>query len=170
MPAGLKALPFVDRNDRDFEEMTARIRQGLESIRKNRSLDPTQAMLAKLAQCSRRTLSLRRWPIEELKRIKDARRSGKKDPHEESPNESEIEQNPERLLKKQVRNYQDQNGRLFDQMQHLEEQQSKSAFIISTLEEQVRGLTEEVQRLEKQLRMTRFGVIENQSNQQTAQV
>ena len=170
MSAGVKALPFADRNDRDFEEMTARIRQGLESIRKNRSLDPTQATLAKLARCSRRTLSLRRWPIEELKRIKDERRSKKKDSPEESLNKSEIEQNRERQLIKQVRNYQDQNGRLFDQVQHLEEERSKSSLIISTLEQQARGLTEEVQRLEKQLRMTKLGVIEGQGKYSTAQV
>jgi len=170
MPAGLKALPFDDRNQRDFDEMTVRIRQGLESIRKSKSLDATQATLAKLAQCSRRTLSLRRWPIEELKRIKDECRSRKKDPHEESPKESEIEQNRERQLIKQVRNYQDQNGRLFNQVQHLEEQQSKSAFIISRLEQQVSGLTDEVQRLEKQLRMTRLEVVEGQGKYQTAQV
>jgi len=133
-------------------------------------LAPTQATLAKLAQCSRRTLSLRRWPVEELKRIKDERRSREKVPHEESPNESEIEQNRERQLIKQVRNYQDQNGRLFNQVQHLEEQQSKSVFIISTLEQQVSGLTEEVQRLEKQLRMTKLGVIEGQGKYSTAQV
>jgi hypothetical protein len=169
MPAGLKALPFDDRNQRDFDEMTVRIRQGLEAIRKSKSLDPTQTTLAKLAQCSRRTLSLRRWPIEELKRIKDERRSREKVSQVESPNE-EIEHNRERQLIKQVRNYQDQNGRLFDQVQHLEEERSKSSLIISTLEQQVRGLSEEVQRLEKQLRMTKLGVIEGQGKYSTAQV
>jgi len=170
MQAGLKALPFDDRNNRDFEEMTVRIRQGLELIRKKKSLDPTQATLEKLAQCSRRTLSLRRWPIEELKRIKDERNSKDKGFHEESPNESGFEENRERQLIRQVRNYQDQNGRLFDQVQHLEEQQSKSDLIISTLEQQVSGLTEEVQRLENQLRMTKMGVIEGQRKYSMAQV
>ncbi|HXM47850.1 MAG TPA: hypothetical protein VN956_08265 [Pyrinomonadaceae bacterium] len=170
MPAGLKALPFDDRNQRDFDEMTVLIRQGLESIRKSKALNPTQATLAKLAQCSRRTLSLRRWPIEQLKRIKDERRSREKDLHEESPNKSEIDQNRERQLIKQVRNYQDQNGRLFDQVQHLEEERSKSSLIISTLEQQVCGLTEEGQRLEKQLRMTKLGVIKDQGKYSTALV
>jgi len=154
VPAGLKALPFADRNDRDFEEMTARIRQGLESIRKNRSLDPTQVTLAKLAQCSRRTLSLRIWPIEELKRIKEAR------PRYEQPPTSDtaisVSKFHQCLLEKQVKNYQRQNGELFDRVQDLEEEKSRSALALSTLENERDVLKEEVERLEKQLRRSKL--------------
>ena len=170
MPIGLKVLPFDDRNQRDFDELTARIRQGLEVIRKNKSVKVGQANLANLAQCSRRTLSLRRWPIEALKQIKNERRSRENDSHEENLNETSIEQDREHQLIRQIRNYQGQNGRLFDQVQHLEEEQSKSVLIISSLEQQVSGLSEEVQRLEKQLRVTKLSVIEGQGNYRTAKV
>lgn len=154
MPAGLKALPFAVRNDRDFEEMTARIRQGLESIRKNRSLDPTQMTLAKLAQCSRRTLSLRIWPIEELRRIKEARpRSEQQPPSDTTISVSKFHQC---LLEKQVKNYQRQNGELFDRVQDLEEEKSRSALALSTLENERDVLKEEVERLEKQLRRSKL--------------
>jgi len=170
MPIGLRSLPFDDRNQRDFDDLTARIRQGLEVIRKKKSVKANQATLASLAQCSRRTLSLRRWPIDALKQLKDERRSREKDSHQESPNESENEQNQKRQLIKQVRNYQDQNGRLFDRVQHLEEEGSKSLLIISTLEQQVRTLKEEVQNLENQLRKTKLGVIEGQGKYSAAEV
>jgi chromosome segregation ATPase len=170
VPTKLKALPFDDRNNSDFEEMTVRIRQGLESIRKNKALNATQTTLARLAQCSRKTLSLRRWPIDELKRIKDERNTKHKNAEEEIPKESGNEENRERQLIKQVRNYQDQNGRLFDQVQHLQEQKSKADSIIGTLEQQVTGLTEEVRQLEKDLRMTKLGVVEGLGICQTAQV
>jgi hypothetical protein len=154
VPAGLKALPFADRNDRDFEEMTARIRQGLESIRKNRSLDPTQVTLAKLAQCSRRTLSLRIWPIEELRRIKESRpRYEQQPPSDAAISVSKFHQC---LLEKQVKNYQRQNGELFDRVQDLEEEKSRSALALSTLENERDVLKEEVERLEKQLRRSKL--------------
>ncbi len=161
MPTKLKALPFDDRNNSDFEAMTVRIRQGLETIRNNKALPATQINLARLAHCSRKTLSLRQWPIAELKRTKNERDTKHKDAEEEIPNESGNEENRERQLIKQVRNYQEQNGRLFDQVQHLEEQRSKSDLIISTLEQQVSWLTEQVRNLEKQLRMTKLSVVES---------
>jgi hypothetical protein len=170
VPTKLKALPFDDRNNSDFEAMTVRIRQGLETIRNNKSLPATQTTLAKLAQCSRKTLSLRRWPIDELKRIKVERNSKHKDAEEKIPKQSGNEENRERQLIKQVRNYQDQNGRLFDQVQHLQEQKSNTDLITSTLEQQVIGLTEEVRRLEKELRKTKLAAVEGPGRGQEAQV
>lgn len=141
MPATVKTLPFDERNERDFEEMTDRIRSGLESIRKSNSLKATQDSLARLAHCSRRTLNLRRWPIDELKRIKVQRQTL----HQESKKEAAHKNRSttlekEKQLIKQIRNYQEQNGRLFDRVQILEEGHTASAVIRTALEREIDSL------------------------------
>ena len=40
-----KAFPFDDRNQRDFDQMTTRIRDGLDLIRKKKTLKATQEFL-----------------------------------------------------------------------------------------------------------------------------
>jgi uncharacterized protein YlxW (UPF0749 family) len=147
MPAALKALPFDQRNEQDFHEMTERIRCALDVVRNTRTLKPTQDTLAKIAGCSRRTLSLRIWPIEVLKQIKLARlqRPQKRRADARSVNSKDSE----RLLEKQVKNYQRQNAELFDRVQDLEEEKSRSDLIISELETELGILREEVERLEK---------------------
>lgn len=156
----LKSWPFDEKNQLDFDEMTERIRAGLDAIRKNRSLKATQSTLAKLARCSRRTLSLRRWPVEELKRIKDQRNP------EENKRESILStkgflrttQNEAQLIA-QIRKYQAQNGTLFDRVQGLEEDKSRSALIQKTLEEQLSSARETISQLEKELRKTKLKVV-----------
>jgi gas vesicle protein len=150
MPAVLRSLPFDQKNEQDFQEMTERIRCALDDIRKSRTLKPTQMVLAKLAKCSRRTLSLRIWPIEELRKIKEARSQHQ----QESPSSTKGDASKfnEGLLEKQVRNYQRQNGELFYRVQDLEEEKSRSDLIISTLENELEELREKVERLEKQSR------------------
>lgn len=160
MAVTLKSLPFDEKNQLDFDEMTERIRTGLDAIRKNKSLKATQSTLAKLAQCSRRTLSLRRWPVEELKRIKNKR----------SPDEVESESvlSPKRTLRTtqneaqlivQVRAYQAQNGTLFDRVQGLEEEKSRSALIQKTLDAELSAARETISELEKELRKTKLKVV-----------
>jgi Mg2+ and Co2+ transporter CorA len=155
----LKGLPFDERNQRDFEEITERIRTALEAIRKSKSLKPTQTTLARLAQCSRRTLSLRRWPIEELKGIKEKRNPGPVESKMSSPNRKLKTNQNEAQLIAQIRNYQNQNATLFDRVHALEEEQSRSALIRCNLEEQLRALRETVSELEKELRMTKLKVV-----------
>ena len=157
MSGTLKSLPFDEKNQLDFDEMTERIRTALDAIRRNKSLKATQSTLAKLAQCSRRTLSLRRWPVEELKRIKSQRNPGLV--------ESESVASAKRTLKAthneaqligQVRTYQAQNGKLFERIQGLEEDKSRSALIQTTLEAQLSAAKETIHELEMELRRTRL--------------
>jgi hypothetical protein len=73
----LKRLPFDERNEQDFEDLTRRILDALALIRKDPSIPATQEKLAKLAECTRKTLHNRGWPITELKKIKEERKAGK---------------------------------------------------------------------------------------------
>ena len=155
----LKSLPFNERNQRDFEELTERIRTALNTIRKSKSLKPTQSTLAKLAQCSRRTLSLRRWPLEELKGIKKKRSPDPVESKTSSPNKKLGTNHNEGQLIAQIRNYQNQNATLFDRVQGLEDENSRSALIRARLEEQLRALQQIVSELEKELRTARLKVV-----------
>lgn len=159
LPIASKALPFDQKNDRDFEEMTIRIMTGLDSIRKNKSLSPTQHTLAKLAQCSRRTLSLRGWPIEELKKIKEPSHAKGKNEVVDSRSKKSKGSESETQLIAQIRNYQNQNGKLFDRVQYLEEKASRSTVVNDALEEQTKALMEKVQDLEKELRKTKVRAV-----------
>jgi hypothetical protein len=159
MPAALKALPFDKRNDQDFEDLTNRIRDGLALIRKSKSLKPTQDTLAKLAQCSRRTLSLRRWPIEQLKEIKNTPSGDDENQPVAATAGKGRGDGYETLLVTQIRNYQDQNGQLFDRVQYLEDEQSRWALIKTTLEEQRDALRERVYQLENELRTTKLTIV-----------
>jgi Mg2+ and Co2+ transporter CorA len=156
----IKSLPFDERNQRDFEEITERIRTALDAIRKSKSLKPTQSTLARLAQCSRRTLSLRRWPIEELKRIKANRNPDGAESEISSPTRKVRTNQNEAQLIAQIRNYQDQNGRLFDRVQGLEEEKARSALVQKSLEDQLTVSAERVRELEKEIRMTKLKLVE----------
>jgi hypothetical protein len=160
MPTVLKALPFDERNDRDFDDLTNRIRSGLDSIRKSTSLKPTQDTLAKLAQCFRRTLSLRRWPIEELNRIKRNRKTEVTESTIVSPVQKKLRNQRESDLISQIKNYQEQNGLLFDRVQTLEEDQARSSLIQKALEEQLTASLQKVTHLEKESRITNLRVVE----------
>lgn len=63
------------KNDEDFLEITKRIEQALGRIKDDPSLKASQDTLAKLANCSRGTLNNRRWPLEQLVQIKNARKA-----------------------------------------------------------------------------------------------
>lgn len=143
-----KALPFDERNQRDFNDMTARIRDALDLIRKNKNLRATQDVLAELAQCSRRTLSLRVWPILELKKIKDARSNHINAVERKADVRNAVK--TDSLLIKQVKNYQAQNGELFYRLQNLEEDKARSIAVISTLENQIQTLKEKLVSLEQE--------------------
>ena len=45
-----KRMPFDERNDQDFEEVTNRIRNALSTLRADSSLKATEASLAELAK------------------------------------------------------------------------------------------------------------------------
>lgn len=152
-----KPLPFTERNERDFDEMTARIRNSLDQIRKNRRLKTTQDTLADLAQCSRRTLSLRGWPIAELKNIKRLRSNQIRSV--ESKSDAPTSVRTETLLIRQVKNYQKQNGELFERVQDLQEEKARMAVVIDTLEHQLQVVREELEALEKESRRSKLRAV-----------
>jgi hypothetical protein len=149
MPRVLTPLPFDQRNEKDFEEMTERIKHALDIIRKKKTIRATVKELAGLAApCSPKTLYLRSWPIIELKKIKEDRRINKGSVPKVIKGQRgniETEYNHEILLIKQVQNYQDQNGALFDQVQDLKAQ-------VSMLENAVKVITEEKAEAEEENR------------------
>lgn len=71
-------LPFDERNERDFVGVTQRIRDALSKIKLNEAIKATESSLAKLAKCSRGTLANRKWPLDELRAIKDGRKASRK--------------------------------------------------------------------------------------------
>lgn len=73
-----KRLPFDDRNERDFSDLTSKIREALIKIRLDDSVGATEMSLAKIAGCSRATLANRKWPLKELRAIKAARKAKRK--------------------------------------------------------------------------------------------
>lgn len=70
IPAALQ-----EKNEQEFVEVTRRIQDALARIESDQKLKPTQDVLAKLADCSRGTLNNRKWPLDQLRKIKDARRT-----------------------------------------------------------------------------------------------
>lgn len=89
------------KNAADFAEISARIESAIERIRTNPKIKPSQDELAKLSGCSRGTINNRKWPLEQLKKIKADRIEAAntfKEQHPPISNEvSEIEQYKIRL-------------------------------------------------------------------------
>lgn len=80
-----------EKNEQDFVEVTDRIQSALSQIRSNPKLKATQEILAQLASCSRGTLNNRRWPLEELKKIKTARKTSPRSTTDDSALASKTE-------------------------------------------------------------------------------
>lgn len=76
-------LPFDERNQQDFMLVTKSIQDALQQMANDRRLKRTEINLAKLAGCSRGTLRNRKWPIEQLQKLKEEARS--------SPDEADVE-------------------------------------------------------------------------------
>lgn len=70
-----RSLPdaLVAKNARDFDAMTQAIDEALRKIERDRRIKPSQATLAKLANCTRGTLNNRGWPLARLLDIKRER-------------------------------------------------------------------------------------------------
>lgn len=78
--------PGLERkNDDDFLDVTNRIKAAITKIEASPRLKATQFVLCELANCSRGTINNRKWPLAELKRIKEARKAPKKSLETESP-------------------------------------------------------------------------------------
>lgn len=66
-------LPFDKKNAEDFFKVSKAIQDALEIIRQDVALKPSRSVLSKLSGIHRNTLRNRKWPIEELVRIKEDR-------------------------------------------------------------------------------------------------
>ncbi|NBU20650.1 hypothetical protein EBS43_04430 [bacterium] len=69
-------LPFDEKNAEDFFKISKAINEALAVIRENKKMEPSQSNLSKLSGVHRNTLRNRRWPLEELAKIKEERASG----------------------------------------------------------------------------------------------
>jgi FtsZ-binding cell division protein ZapB len=152
----LKRLPFAERNEQDFEDLTKKISDALAIIRKSRSIPATQEKLAELADCTRKTLHNRDWPISELKKIKEERKANKDSKQKNATVEHRLSAEKhiarEKLLIGQMRNMHEQNGQLFDRVQELEEQAATSTDTIKVLGDEIVVLKDKNRQFEKELR------------------
>jgi chromosome segregation ATPase len=152
----LKRLPFEERNEQDFEDLTRKIWDAIERIKKTRSIPTTQEKLAELVGCTRKTLHNRGWPITELKKIKDARKAIRDGKQKNTPAEHRLNSEKHiaraRLLIGQIRNLQEQNSKLFDQVQELKEKEATLNDIVKVLENEINTRKNENQKLEMELR------------------
>lgn len=157
----LRRLPFDERNEQDFEELTQKIWDAITAIKKTRSIPPTQEKLAGMAGCTRKTLHNRGWPITELKKIKEERKANKDNKPKNTTAEhrlnSETHIAREKLLIRQIRNLQEQNGKLFDQVQELEDQKAGLIDMTKVLENEIVILKDENRKLERELRQFKQG-------------
>jgi uncharacterized phage infection (PIP) family protein YhgE len=156
MPKGIEPLPFDEKNQEDFIKLTERILDALEKISKNKAIPATQEKLRELSGCSRKTLHNRIWPVIKLKEIKAARKASNEDkPKKITPEhrlDVEVHINRETQLVEQIRNYQDQNGKLFDQVQDFQEQVAVLTDLNKVLENDVNELKAEIRKLRSELR------------------
>lgn len=156
MPKELKRLPFDERNEQDFEDLTRKIWDAIATIKKTRSIPATQDKLAELVGCTRKTLHNRGWPITELKNIKEERKTNKdikaKNTTVEHRLSAEKHITREKLLIGQIRNLQEQNGDLYDRLQESEDQRVVLIDTVKVLEDEIITLKDEKQKLERELR------------------
>lgn len=68
-------LPFDQRNQEDFEDVTERINEALLEIASDSKVKATITELAKRAKVHRNTIRNREWPAERLKAIKAERKA-----------------------------------------------------------------------------------------------
>jgi uncharacterized protein (DUF3084 family) len=157
----MRRLPFDERNEQDFEELTRKIWDAITAIKKTRSIPATQEKLAEMVGCTRKTLHNRDWPITELKKIKEERKANKDNKPKNTTAEHRLSSENhiarEKLLIKQIRNLQEQNGKLFDQMQELEEQKAGLIDTTKVLEDEIVILKDQNRKLERELRQFKQG-------------
>jgi len=143
----LKRLPFDERNEQDFEDLTRKIWDAITIIKKSRTIPPTQEKLAEMVGCTRKTLHNRSWPITELKKIKEERKANKDSkPKNTTAEQRVISENHivrEKMLIGQIRNLQEQNAKLFDRLQELEDQKAVSEDTVKVLEDEIAILKDE---------------------------
>lgn len=136
-------LPFDERNQQDFMLVTKSIQDALVQMANDRRLKRTEINLAKLAGCSRGTLRNRKWPIEQLQKLKEEARS--------SPEEAEVEPRATRE-KARVERYRDQLMKNRDELLLWKYKHDSLRDLVETIEAQRDTYKRRAEELEAQLR------------------
>ncbi len=141
-------FPFDERNQQDFMLVTKRIQDALELMANDRRLKRTETNLAKLAGCSRGTLRNRKWPMEQLQRLKEESRSAKE------VAEPEPRATREKFQIERYRNRLDKNR---DELLFWKYKHDTLRDLIETLESQRDAYKRRAEELEAQLRSIAVG-------------
>ena len=136
-------LPFDERNQQDFMLVTKSILDALALMANDRRLKRTEINLAKLAGCSRGTLRNRKWPMEQLHKLKEEAKAAKETVEVEPRSMREktrVERYREQLLK-------NRDELLFGKYKH-----DSLRDMVETLEGQRDAYKRRAEELEAQLR------------------
>lgn len=136
-------LPFDERNQQDFMLVTKRIQDALEQMANDRRLKRTETNLAKLAGCSRGTLRNRKWPMEQLQKLKEEVRSAKE--------EAEVEPRATRE-KARVERYREQLMKNRDELLFWKYKHDALRDLVETIEAQRDAHKRRAEQLEAELR------------------
>lgn len=138
------SLPFDDKNQQDFVDVTGRIDEALTALRNDRRLKRTEANLAKLARCSRGTLRNRGWPIEALRKLKLEAKAATEEATEatEANDESPIERIKKQLAmsRDELLGWKFKHDDLVERLETLQAQSKAHKDRVVTLEARVREL------------------------------
>lgn len=162
-------LPFDDRNEADYQEVTKKITDGLKDFEDGKVSFKSVEAFAMHVGVDKSTLYRegRKWALDEFKRIKKKTRqpaegeSAKTAPQVTIDDEQAVD-NPasrEKLLLKQVKRLQRENSLYFDRLQELEDEnaalrvnQEKQQKDIDERDETIRKREQRIRALEKALR------------------
>lgn len=139
-----------EKNEQDFQDVTNRIWAAIEKISLNQRYKPSQFVLAKLAQVSRGTINNRKWPLDELKKIK----SNRKQAETEGLASKKLKPDYENEISLEERlNLNREQLRIWKVKADEEKQKvSQLESIIKTQNEQIKVLKSEVTRLAETIR------------------
>ena len=138
-----------DKNDNDFVEVTRRLQTALAKIEADPKLKATQQVLGLLAECSRGTINNRKWPLEQLQRIKEARKApkaaAKSAGHAVEKEESRIERYKQQLFdsREEVLVWKSRHDDKASRLSELQE-------MAKALQRRIEALTEELAALRRQ--------------------
>jgi len=128
--------------------VTKRIQDALEQMANDRRLKRTETNLAKLAGCSRGTLRNRKWPMEQLQRLKEESRSAKEVAEPEPRTTRE---------KSQIERYRNRLDKNRDELLFWKYKHDTLRDLVETLESQRDAYKRRAEELEAQLRSIAVG-------------
>jgi hypothetical protein len=147
-------MPYDDRNEDDYRELTQRISAALLKIEYDPKIRPSQKNLAKFAECSRGTLRNRKWPLERLAEIKRQRKEKSKGKGSDRPNkdaDAEIHLEDKRKLLEQLDNARKETAIWVDKYDEKERSYKKVARANDMLKAAKLALEQRVLHLEREL-------------------